>query len=55
MKYKVLSHMKWIQPGFPFFGHHLICCERWCISVSSDPIKSAKFDKVPEMLENDRA
>ena len=47
--------MKWIQPGFPFFGHHLICCERWCISVSSDPKKSVKFDKVPEMFENDRA
>ena len=47
--------MKWIQPGFPFFGHHLIYCERSCISVSSDPKKSVKFDKVPEMLENDRA
>ena len=47
--------MKWIQPDFPFFGHHLICSERWCISVSIDPKKSVKFDKVPEMFENDRA
>ena len=47
--------MKWIQPGFPFLGHHLICCERWRISVSSDPIKSAKFDKVTALFENDRA
>ena len=47
--------MKWIQPGFLFFGRHLLCCERWCIYASSDPIKSAKFDKVPEMIENDRA
>ena len=47
--------LKWIQSGFTFFDHHLICCERWWISVTSGPIKSAKFDKVPEMLENDRA
>ena len=54
-KYEVLSHLKWIQPGFPSFGHHLIICERWCISVSSDLKKKSKFDKVAEMLENDRA
>ena len=54
-KYEVLSHLKWTQPGFPSFGHHLIYCERRCISVSSALKKFPKFDKVAEMLENDRA
>ena len=47
----------WSESNLAFLPLAIIwsCCERWCISVSSDPIKSAKFDKVPELFENDRA
>ena len=38
--------MKWIQPDFLPLDIIWCRCQRWCISVSSDPIKSAKFDKV---------
>ena len=47
----------WSESILAFLPLDIIWChsERWCISVSSDPIKSAKFDKVPELFENDRA
>ena len=57
LRWNIKCYPIWSESNLAFLPLDIIWCrcQRWCISVSSDPIKSAKFDKVPEMLENDRA